>query len=246
MKHMLSSALLAGFAAGLLCALLQYFLVEPKILLAERYESRELVYFQGVHGVNDQAAAIVKPVPGMNMAAEPAAHGDAAESSGLYRHGLTVLFSVLIYCGYGLMLMAALQVAESFGIRLGTMQGLLWGLAGFAAVQLMPALGLEPELPGTPAADLTARQMWWAGTAICTVGGLWFMAYGTALWQRAIGVGVLVVPHVWGAPELAQFGGVVPPELAASFAARSLGVGLITWMALGGLLVTFWHSDPAA
>lgn len=250
MKHMLSSALFAGFAAGLIFALLQYLLVEPKILLAERYESRELVHFQGVAAESSSSST-----PGMEMPADNAGHehdaGAAdhdhagAAPSVATRQALTVFFSALIYCGYGLVMMAAIQLAEQFGVKFGLAQGLLWGLAGFACFQLMPALGLEPELPGTPAADLTARQLWWGGTAICTALGLWLMAYGAGLWRRALGVAVISIPHIWGAPELAAFGGVVPPELASSFAARSLGVGMITWATLGGLLVTFWHHDPA-
>jgi cobalt transporter subunit CbtA len=144
-----------------------------------------------------------------------------------------------------LVLIAGIQLAEGMGLTLGPAQGLLWGLAGFLAFQLMPALGLEPELPGTPAADLNARQIWWVATAVCTVIGLWFTAYGTALWQRALGIVVLVAPHVWGAPELEGFGGVVPPELASSFAARSLAVGLVTWAVLGGLTLKFWQQEPA-
>ena len=245
MRHMLSSALIAGFAAGLLCALLQYFLVEPKILLAERYESGELVHFQGGPTPAEHAAAMAQSMPGMDMPAADAHEHGAEEVESPYRNALTVLFAVLTYCGYGLVFLAIIQAAEVFGIRLSRTDGLLWGLAGFAAFQLMPALGLEPELPGTPAADLTARQLWWVATAICTLAGLGLMAYGGAMWRRVIGVVLLAVPHVWGAPELASFGGVVPPELAASFAARSLAVGMITWMTLGSLVVTFWQSEPA-
>lgn len=240
---MLSSALIAGFAAGLLCALLQYLLVEPQILLAERYESGELVHFQGSPSGSEQAAAMAKSMPGMDM---PADHAHDEADSGAWRHALTVFFAVLTYCGYGLVLMAGIQLAELVGVKLGLAQGILWGLAGFMAFQMMPALGLQPDLPGTPAADLNARQIWWAATAAATVAGLWFAAYGTALWQRAAGVVLLVAPHVWGAPSLADFAGVAPPELASAFAARTLAVGMITWMTLGGLLVTFWHSDPAA
>jgi cobalt transporter subunit CbtA len=242
MKHMLSSALFAGFVAGLLCALLQYLLVEPDILVAERYESGELVHFQGVaahsHGVAATDAT----------AAEGAEHhydAAAAEASPARRHALTVLFAVLTYCGYGLVMLGGIQLAEQVGARLGTAQSLLWGLAGFLAFQMMPALGLAPELPGTPAADLTDRQIWWAATAIATIIGLWFLAYGSAIWQRVLGAGVLAGPHVWGAPKAAEYGGVVPPELSAAFAAHSLGVGLVTWMALGAMVVFFWHSEPA-
>ncbi|MEI6798963.1 MAG: CbtA family protein [Pseudomonadota bacterium] len=246
MKHMLSSALVAGFAAGLLCALLQFLLVQPKILLAERYEAGELVHFQGIASPQDRAAAMAQAMPDMDMTAEGSEHHhDEGAEGGAHRQALTVLFAVLTYCGYGLVLIAGMNLAEQVGIKLSLSQGILWGLAGFLAFQMMPALGLQPDLPGTPAADLTARQIWWAATAAATGVGLWFAAYGQGLWQRAAGLVILVAPHIWGAPELASFGGVVPPELASSFAARSLAVGMVTWAVLGGLIVTLWHSDPA-
>jgi len=230
MKHMLSSAVFAGFAAGLLCAVLQFLLVQPDIVLAERYESGELTHFftaiaEADHNHSETAAI-------------------AADGSPVMRSALTVLFAVLTYCGYGLILMAGINLAEQVGIRIGLAQGVLWGLAGFLSFQMMPALGLPPGLPGMAAADLSARQVWWAATAVATGAGLWFLCYGSALWQRIVGAGVLAVPHVWGAPQVAQFAGTVPPELAASFAANSLGVGLVTWAVLGGLLVTIWHGDP--
>ena len=230
MKHMLTSALFAGVVAGLLCALLQYVLVEPKILLAEKYESRELVHFQGV------AAESATTLKVMTLPS------DAPVDP--WRPYKTVFAVIVTYCGYSLVMIAGFQIATLLGIKLDAKTGLLWGLAGFMAFHLMPALGLEPELPGTPSADLDARQIWWAATAVCTVIGLWYLAYGTVLWQRAIGVALLAIPHIWGAPELAAFGGVVPPELASAFAARSLAVGLITWMTMGGLLVRLWNAEP--
>ena len=54
------------------------------------------------------------------------------------------------------------------GCRSRARNGLLWGLAGFLAVNLAPAAGLSPELPGMPAGDLLARQVWWVGTIIAT------------------------------------------------------------------------------
>ena len=237
MKHMLTSALFAGFVAGLLGALLQFLLVQPDIILAERYESGELVHFAGVasdaaehdHSTHDHGTA--------------EANADGAGVSAFQRQGLTALFAILTYGGYGLVLMGIINLAEQIGIRIGLAQGVLWGLAGFLSFQLMPALGLPPELPGMPAADLDARQIWWTATAISTGIGLWFLCYGTALWQRVAGAGLLAAPHVWGAPEITTFAGIVPPELAASYAAHSLGAGMLTWMVLGGLLVTFWHSE---
>lgn len=231
MKHMLSSALIAGFVAGLLCAVLQYFLVEPDILLAERYETGELTHFS----VTGEATATESAGQTHDTAA-------SAESSAK-RQALTVLFSVLTWCGYALLLLGGIRLAEQTGSTIGPAQALLWGLAGFLTFQMMPALGLAPELPGTPAADLNARQVWWAATAIATAAGLWFIAYGSAVWQRIAGAGVLAAPHIWGAPKVAGYGGIVPPELAAAFASHSLGVFLITWLVLAGVLVAIWHSD---
>lgn len=253
MKHMLSSALVAGFAAGLLCALLQFLLVQPKILLAERYEAGELVHFQGIASAEDRAAGHDHAAHDMDMTAAEAGHDHeeaghthgAGAEPGANRQALTVLFAVLTYCGYALALVAGMNLADQVGIKLGLSQGILWGLAGFMAFQMMPALGLQPDLPGTPTSDLGARQIWWAATAAATVVGLWFAAYGTELWQRAAGVVILAAPQIWGAPDLASFGGIAPPELAASFTARSLAVGMITWATLGGLVVTLWRSDPA-
>jgi cobalt transporter subunit CbtA len=255
MKHMLSSALFAGFAAGLLCALLQYLLVQPDIVLAERYESGELTHFSAApeaghsHDTSAAEPTNAQTTNAQTTQAEAGAeahdHEQAAEPTPLMRNALTVLFAILTFCGYGLVLIGGINLAEQVGIRIGLAQGILWGLAGFLSFQMMPALGLSPELPGMAAADLSARQSWWAATAVATGAGLWFLCYGSAFWQRVVGAGVLAAPHIWGAPQVAEFAGIVPPELAASFAAHSLGVGLITWAVLGGLLVTIWHSETA-
>ena len=99
--------------------------------------------------------------------------------------------------------------------------GLLWGLAGFLAVHLAPAAGLAPELPGMPAADLVARQIWWIGTIIATGVGIWLFT------QRAPGLGEGCrgrradrCPHVIGAPQPPTHESGVPAGLAAEFAAN--------------------------
>lgn len=255
MRHILSSGLVAGLAAGLLCALLQFVLVQPDIVLSEQYESGELVHFQGVvaggsghshdHAAADAGQGDAAPAEATAEAGHDH-HQDAGEEmSPAKRHGLTVLFAVMTYAGYGLLLAGAMAMAGQFGRSLSRAEAILWGLAGFMAFQMLPALGMAPELPGTPNADLNARQVWWAGTAIATVAGLGLLAYGTGWLYRLLGAALLALPHVIGAPELDAFGGVAPPELASRFAARSLGVGLITWAALGLAVHSLWHSERA-
>lgn len=235
---MVTSAVLAGFAAGLLAALLHFAFVQKLILLGEEYETGALVHFDGSAAIH-AAGQVAHSHDG--AAVEGHDHEAATPSDD--RNLLTSLFFGVTYVAYGLMLTAGFGLAAHFGKQIGLREGLLWGIAGFAAFQLAPAMGLSPELPGTMAADLNARQLWWLGTALATAIGLGSLAYGRGAAMLALGVVLLALPHVIGAPELDGFSGVAPPELAAAFAARSLGVGLIVWAAMGALAGHLWQSQ---
>lgn len=240
--RMLAGGVLAGFAAGLLAALLHFAFVQELILLGEQYETGALVHFE-------QAAAAPNAEAHSHAEGE-AAHshgqGEAADGEGaLARNMLTVIFTALIYAAYGILLVAGFALAEHFGRRVTAREGVLWGIAGFAALQLAPAMGLAPELPGTVAADLGQRQVWWLGTVAATATGLALLAYGRTIVTAVLGAALLAAPHVIGAPHLDQFFGVAPPEVAAEFAARVLGVGLVAWAALGWLAGRLWASSEA-
>jgi predicted cobalt transporter CbtA len=88
-------------------------------------------------------------------------------------------------------------------------------------------------LPGSVAANLLLRQSWWIATAAATALGLGLMIFVRAAWAIPIGVALLAAPHIVGAPHPAEGAGLVPPELAAEFAARSLGVNAVFWALLG-------------
>ncbi len=232
-QRLLTSALFAGFVAGLLAALLHFALVQDLILQAETYETGEVTHFAGAEAAHDHAA-------------DTPAHGHAGEGdSGVGRNLLTVLFTSLIYVGYALLLVAGFGVASTLGLRIGLREGLLWGIAGFATFQLAPAAGLAPELPGTMAADLTDRQIWWWGTVLATAAALALLGYGRKPHLVIAGAVLLALPHVIGAPHPDSYAGVAPPELAASFAARVLAVGLVVWASLGALAGWIWNRNPA-
>ncbi len=232
-QRMLTSALFAGAIAGIFAAVLHFAFVQQSILLGEAYESGDLAHFAAPQADHDHA--VVKEAAHDHNAHD---HGEAA--SGLRRDGLTVAFATLLYVGYGLLLVAGFALAEAAGQRITPAASLLWGIAGFAAVQLAPAMGLSPELPGTLAADLTARQVWWVGTVVATALGLGTLAFGRGLMAIAIAGVLLALPHVIGAPVPDGFQGAAPPELASTFAARTLGTGLAVWAALGWLAGRFW------
>lgn len=223
-RKLLASALYAGLGAGLIAALLQFYFVIPTLMEGELFESGQKVHFilDGTSNSDRGAASI----------------GDD-----WFRHAMTLSFNIVTYMGYGLILVGLMALAELRGLTTVTpRQGLIWGLAGFVAVQLAPAIGMPPELPGTIGAELAPRQVWWLGTLLASAVGLWLIAFGKGP-LVLVGAVFLAAPQVIGAPRLETFWGVAPPELAAEFATLSLGVAAAGWTVLGGLCSYFWTKD---
>jgi len=217
--RVLWTAIIAGLIAGALATAVQLTRLVPLIAIAEEYETAAAAHEHAAHADHGDTAA---------AAADEA---DEWEPTGWTRPAFTALFNVLAGVGYGLLLVAGMTLA---GRPMTRTSGLLWGLAGFVAFAAAPAFGLPPELPGMPAADLVARQGWWIGNAAATAAGLAALAFGSRA-VKAIGVALLVLPHLVGAPHLAEHveGAGVPAELAAHFVAASLLSALLFWLALG-------------
>ncbi len=237
-RRILFAALVAGFAAGLVATGLQVARLWPLILKAETYEQAQ--------------APVTLHAPGQALE-----HAAWEPADGPERMGFTLLFNLLAGVGFALLLNGALalrdalsppsQSGEPGGRRVDPSTGLLWGLAGFAAASLAPALGLPPELPGMAAADLAARQVWWLATALATAGGIAMIAFAPAsgrAWKpfpwkmgawRIAGAALILAPHALGAPETLETSAGVPAELAAEFAVASLVAAAAFWVVLGGV-----------
>lgn len=226
-SRLLTSALFAGALGGLIAALLQLYFVQPVLLHAELYESGELVHF------------------GAGAAGPVSAHPDLGGIDPV-RDGLSVIFTMLIYTGYALILLAAMALAESRGATIDARTGMLWGLAGFVAFHLAPGFSLAPEVPGVAAADVYVRQVWWFATVATAAVGLWLIAFGRSWLAWGAAAILLLAPHVIGAPEPDVFTGPVPTEIGALFAARAFGIGLAAWVTVGMLAGYFWHKEAAS
>lgn len=242
LRTLLASALFAGLIAGLFAAGLQQAFLVPLIAQAELYETGQLTHFAGAEGVAHEHGSA-----GPAAATHDHAHHDhGAAAPGASRALLTVLMTVLTICGFGLITVAGFALSERMALtRIDLRAGLLFGLAGFTATQLMPGLGLSPELPGSAAGELHARQLWWVLTVAATLAGIGLIAWGGPALKLA-GAVAIALPHLVGAPHPEGLTGVVPPELAALFAARALAVGALTWAALGALAGHFWSRESAA
>jgi cobalt transporter subunit CbtA len=212
-------AAVAGLVAGLAMALMQNLATVPLILQAETFESA---------GGHDHGHA---------SAAEPHDHGSEEAGwkpgDGLPRVFFTTLANVVTAIGFALVLVVASELAGGIA---GWRQGMLWGLAGFATVTLAPGLGLPPELPAMPVADLAARQVWWIGTAIATAAGLALLLLGRTVPLAVVGVALLVVPHLLGAPQPDSHDTPIPADLHRRFVAMVMVTNLVFWMLLGALV----------
>jgi len=228
-RHLFTSALFAGLAAGLIAALLQLTFAIPLLLEGELYESGVRVHF---------AASLDAPVQ------SPAGPADGLTQD-VSRHLMTAGFDVVAYTAFALMLIAGMAFADRLGHKITPRSGIVWGLAGFIALHLAPAFGMPPELPGTIATEVETRQVWWLATVACTVLGLGLIAFGNGIAFAAVGVIALALPHIIGAPHLDTYFGIAPPELSAHFVARSLGVAAASWAILGFLAAYFWTRNSA-
>lgn len=243
---MLTSALGAGCAAWLLAAVLHFAFVQEHILLGEIYETGAAVHFAGVAPQTaDDGLSHDEGKTSQGHDTTDFAEAGHDETSASNRNLWTVAFIGLVYMAYAMLLVAGFGLVRAYGKVITEREGLLWGIAGFAAFQLAPAMGLAPELPGTMAADLTERQVWWWGTTLATAVGLATLAYGRGVAALALGAVLLAAPHVIGAPKLEGFSGVAPPEVAATFAARVLGVALAVWALMGWVAGHLWSREGA-
>jgi cobalt transporter subunit CbtA len=232
-KKLVASALFAGLAGGLIAAVLQVWLMVPVILEAELYESGVRVHYGGGVEVTQTAE---------QRATEEAAIKTAKDEA--FARNLGTFFATTgTYTGFALLMVAGFAFAQRYGIAVTARSGILWGFAGFVALQLAPALGLPAELPGASAAPLPLRQVWWSGTVIATLVGIALIAFGKGLPVQLLGLALIILPHAIGAPHPAEYGGKVPPELATLFAGRALAVGAATWVTLGFFAGYFWKKD---
>nr|WP_295883407.1 CbtA family protein [uncultured Devosia sp.] len=230
-RNLFAAALIAALAAGLLTAAIQHFRVTPLILHAETFEG------EGGHSHGTEAAVAdhehAEGTPAHThdaVAATAAEPEEWAPQDGFERTAYTTLATVLAAAGFALLIGA---ISMFSGVPITFANGFLWGIAGFVTFSLAPAYGLAPELPGMPAADLVARQVWWTGTALATGAACLLLAKTRASWAFAVAVALVVAPHIIGAPVAPDEPSAVPAHLATEFAAVTLGTALVFWLILG-------------
>jgi cobalt transporter subunit CbtA len=231
LKTLILSAAAAGLAAGLFTAVVQHVTTTPLIIEAEKYEGGAPHSHAAGTPAHDHADTGT-PVAAGDAAPSETAVADAewAPGDGLERTFYTSLATTVLGVGFGLALLGAMVLT---GVPIDARSGLAFGVAGFVAVSLAPAMGLPPEVPGSGAAELAARQTWWAFAAAATLIGLAGLLLTRNIALRIGGVVLIALPHIVGAPHPPEYVSTAPAELAGHFAATSLAVTAIFWGVLG-------------
>ena len=226
LRNIVFIAALAGFVAGLAMTAMQYAGTVPLILKAETFEPAGPAHD---HASQDNAIA-----PNAADSSHSHDHEEAgwAPRDGLERSVFTALANIVTAIGFALLLVAASEVT---GGMTGWRQGVFWGLAGFIVFTLAPGLGLPPELPAMPAADLVQRQIWWSATALATGIGLALLVFKRSLPLAILAVALLIAPHLVGAPQPESFESPVPHSLAQAFVVMASVTSLVFWVVLGGV-----------
>lgn len=218
------AALLAGIAAGLFYGVIQHARLTPLILEAEKYENA------GGHDHATMATTEQAPAP----KAEPVAEEEAwAPADGWERTSYTFLASIVAAAGFAAVLAG---VSLLTGVRITRNNGVLWGIAGFLAVHVATGASLPPELPGMPAGDLLARQIWWVGTIVATGLAIWLFTQRSEIWAKVLAVILVALPHIIGAPLPPTHESGVPAGLSAAFAANTVAAAALMWLAVGSFL----------
>lgn len=230
----LLAALVAGLLAGALQTVVQQAKVVPLILEAEKYEGGEPAAHDHKAGLQISIVTEAKAQAATTETA-PAAPAAAEEEEGgmLFGENRTVntlMANLVSGAGFALLLMAAVVFS---GRSLTLANGALWGAAGWLTFHMLPSVGLPPELPGFPAAELFDRQVWWTATVIATAVALYLIVLRKEPVAKAAGIVLMLVPHVIGAPQPTDITSNVPALLAAEFAVATLSAGLVFWIVLG-------------
>ncbi|MEB2844645.1 cobalt transporter [Rhizobiales bacterium RZME27] len=244
-RSIVFSAVPVGIITGIAITLMQMVGTEPLILKAETYEDAGPAVPESAAPAEHSHAAATPAhdhaMPETEAEAHDAAghdHGEGwAPADGFERTVYTLGANVLTAIGYSLVLTALLSMTSfTFGWR----TGLFFGIGGFASVMLAPMVGLPPELPGSPAAELAARQTWWIATAVATAAGIGLLVLRREAWAAVLAVILIAAPHVVGAPlPPAGVEPLAPLELERRFVVVATVTSFVFWALLGALSGTF-------
>ena len=241
-RNIILIALIVAVISGTVLSILQAFTTVPIIYNAEQYEVPE------PEKEATPATAMTPDTHSHNH--DYASTKEWAPADGAERITYTFFADILIAFGHSLLLTSfmALMFLRFKRPTIDLKTGLVVGLGGYLSFYTATIVGLSPEIPGMIAADLHARQIWWTLTVVATVIGLstLYLASGVS---KAIGLILIAIPHIIGAPhpEVTGFLNQDPTaisvlkQLEHTFLISTVWINLVYWLILGATSGIFTH-----
>jgi cobalt transporter subunit CbtA len=223
-RRIVFAAVLAGLIGGGVITVVHHFGTASIIARAEVYEMAADAARQQAMPIHVAAAT-----PDMVHGSESA---EWAPTDGWERALYTALADALTAIAFSLLLVAAYEIWSG---EINWRTGMFWGLVGFVTFTLGPCLGLPPEVPGAAVGPLLARQIWWVATVAATGGALALLFFRREPICVLAALLLLMAPHLYGAPQPAEYKSAAPEDLAREFVVASILSSLLLWMMLGVL-----------
>jgi len=193
LRDLILSALMVGIISGLGYGLFQQLQINPIIYAAETFEVAEPATAGNSDGHSGHSHD----------------HSEAwAPQDGMPRIISTLIANISIAFALALIMISlmALHNEKSNKPKINTFTGVIWGGAALYSFFAAPALlGLHPEVPGTNAAALENRQLWWLFCTFASASGIAIVYYAVKFYKIA-GVVLIALPHLIGAPMPSEHG----------------------------------------
>ena len=96
-----------------------------------------------------------------------------------------------------------------------------------------PASACRRSCRRCPPPSSRRARIWWVTCVACTAGGLALIVYGRSLALALLGAGLIVVPHLIGAPQPPAIESPIPEALHHRFVVAVTVTNLVFWLLLG-------------
>ena len=223
-RNIVFSAAVVGIIAGTLYGIFQQIQISPIIYAAEVFE------------ISD-GSDVVAPEGHDHADGQSHSHEGWSPEDGFERILSTLIANILIAMAFSILLISfmALHNLKSSKPPINWKTGILWGMGLMLSIFVAPSLmGIHAEIPGTIAASLEHRQIWWISSATATAVGLLILYYG----KKAIkisGLVLLALPHLVGA-SLTETTGFAVSDPAAVAELSKLASQFIIMTSIGMLI----------
>ena len=224
-KQIFFTALLSGLLAGGVLTAIQSMGTIPLILEAEKYEDGALVDY-----TNNQELTLTHD--------EEEEEEEAwSPKDGAQRLFFTFLTNIFLATGFSFLLCVVYLYLKEVTL----LKGLISAGVGYLTFFVLPSIGLTPEVPGTLAASLEARQLWWVSTVLASAIGFGVLFFNKSRLYQGLALVLILVPHIVGAPHAEYHAGTAPIEIFHSFVQASFVTNGLFWLVLGLLSASLYN-----